>query len=106
MLFCLLYLSNDNVVLSDISIEKKMLRLALIILAKRQGPQWCQNHIVKNILQPMIEKKNVPNNVKEFCVSVIGPLMKPYPVDMKVHCEIAVNQLMGILDNNRKYINK
>ncbi|KAJ8729381.1 hypothetical protein PYW08_000962 [Mythimna loreyi] len=86
--------------LKDISIEKKMLRLALIILAKRQGPQWCQNNIIKNLLQPMIEKENVRNNVKEFCVSMIGPLMKPYPVDMKVHCEIAINQLMDILDRN------
>uniref|UniRef100_A0A2A4ITD6 Uncharacterized protein n=1 Tax=Heliothis virescens TaxID=7102 RepID=A0A2A4ITD6_HELVI len=86
--------------LKDIPIEKKMLRLALIILAKRHGPRWCQNNIIKNLLQPMIEKENVPNSVKVFCVSMIGPLMKPYPVDMKVHCEIAINQLTDILNNN------
>lgn len=81
-----------------------MLRMALIILAKRQGPQWCQNHIIKNLLIPLIEKKNVSNIVKEFCVSMIGPLMKPYPVDMKVHCEIAFNQLANIVENKREYI--
>ncbi|PZC82427.1 hypothetical protein B5X24_HaOG210468 [Helicoverpa armigera] len=86
--------------LKDIPIENKMLRLALIILAKRHGPRWCQNNIIKNLLQPMIEKENVPNSVKVFCVSMIGPLMKPYPVDMKVHCEIAINQLIDILNNN------
>ncbi|KAJ8726411.1 hypothetical protein PYW07_001109 [Mythimna separata] len=84
--------------LKDVPIEKKMLRLALIILAKRRGAQWCQNNIIKSLLQPMIEKENVRNNVKEFCISMIGPLMKPYPADMKVHCEIAINQLVDILD--------
>ncbi|XP_022821080.1 uncharacterized protein LOC111352699 [Spodoptera litura] len=86
--------------LKDTSIDKKTLRLALIILAKRHGPRWCQNNIIKNLLQPMIEKEGVSDNVKEFCVSMIGPLMKPYPVDMKIYCEIAMNQLTDILNNN------
>ncbi|XP_035446682.2 uncharacterized protein LOC118273692 [Spodoptera frugiperda] len=86
--------------LKDIPIDKKTLRLALIILAKRHGPRWCQNNIIKNLLQPMIEKEGVSDNVKEFCVSMIGPLMKPYPVDMKIYCEIAMNQLTDILKNN------
>lgn len=51
----------------------------------------------------MIEKEGVSDNVKEFCVSMIGPLMKPYPVDMKIYCEIAMNQLTDILKNNREY---
>ncbi|CAH0700550.1 unnamed protein product [Spodoptera exigua] len=89
--------------LKDVPIDKKTLRLALIILAKRHGPRWCQNNIIKNLLQPMIEKEGVSDNVKEFCVSMIGPLMKPYPVDMKIYCEIAMNQLTDILNNNRKY---
>lgn len=50
----------------------------------------------------MIEKEGVSDNVKEFCVSMIGPLMKPYPVDMKIYCEIAMNQLTDILKNNRE----
>ncbi|KAF9415614.1 hypothetical protein HW555_006822 [Spodoptera exigua] len=86
--------------LKDVPIDKKTLRLALIILAKRHGPRWCQNNIIKNLLQPMIEKEGVSDNVKEFCVSMIGPLMKPYPVDMKIYCEIAMNQLTDILNNN------
>lgn len=79
--------------------------MALIILAKRQGPRWCENHIIKNLLQPMIEKEDVPERVKLFCISLLGPLMKPYPVDMKVHCEIVINQLVDMLDNNREYQN-
>ncbi|CAH2066894.1 unnamed protein product, partial [Iphiclides podalirius] len=86
--------------LRDIPIEKKMLRSSLIILAKRRGPQWCQKHIIKNMLQPLIENENVSEKVKEFCVSILGPLLKPYPNDMKVHCEIVVNQLLEMLENN------
>ncbi|XP_068620972.1 repetitive organellar protein-like [Battus philenor] len=86
--------------LRDIPIEKKMLRMSLIILAKRRGPHWCQKHIVKNMLQPLIEKEQAPNRVKEFCISVLGPLLKPYPNDMKVHCEIVVNQLLEMLERD------
>lgn len=81
-----------------------MLRIALIILAKRQGPKWCQNQIIKNLLIPMIEQPNVPDNIKEFCVSMIGPLMKPYPADMNVNCEIVMHKLTDILNNERKYL--
>lgn len=79
-----------------------MLRLAFIILAKRQGPTWCQKNLIKNMLIPLIEQENVPLKTKKFCVSLLGPLLKPYPKDMKVHCEIAVNQLLDKLENNRK----
>ncbi|XP_050361957.1 uncharacterized protein LOC126781163 [Nymphalis io] len=84
--------------LRDIKVEKKMLRMALIILAKRQGPKWCQKNIVKNMLLPMIEKEDVPMMQKQFCVELLGPLLKPYPGDMKVHCEIVVNQLLDMLE--------
>ncbi|CAK1603062.1 unnamed protein product [Parnassius mnemosyne] len=86
--------------LRDVPIEKKMLRMSLIILAKRRGPQWCQKNLVKNMLQPLIEKEDVPDRIKEFSVSVLGPLLKPYPNDMKVHCEIIVNQLLDMLERN------
>lgn len=88
---------------SDIPIEKKMLRMSLIILAKRRGPQWCQKHIIKKMLQPLIENNNVPERIKEFCVSILGALLKPYPNDMKVHCEIVVNQLLEMLDRDGKF---
>ncbi|CAG4998844.1 unnamed protein product [Parnassius apollo] len=84
--------------LRDVPIEKKMLRMSLIILAKRRGPQWCQKNLVKNMLQPIIEKEDVPDRIREFSVSVLGPLLKPYPNDMKVHCEIIVNQLLDMLE--------
>ncbi|XP_075992387.1 uncharacterized protein LOC142987474 isoform X2 [Anticarsia gemmatalis] len=83
--------------LKDIPLQRKMLRLALIILAKRHGPRWTQKNIIKNLIQPLIEKETTPLVVREFCLSAIGCLMKPYPIDMKVHCEIAINQLMDIL---------
>ncbi|CAG9566818.1 unnamed protein product [Danaus chrysippus] len=86
--------------LREIPLEKKMLRLAFIILAKRQGPTWCQKNIIKNMLTPLIEQENVPLRTKKFCVSLLGPLLKPYPKDMKVHCEIVVNQLLDKLENN------
>ncbi|XP_032530056.2 uncharacterized protein LOC116779747 [Danaus plexippus] len=86
--------------LREIPLEKKMLRLAFIILAKRQGPTWCQKNLIKNMLIPLIEQENVPLKTKKFCVSLLGPLLKPYPKDMKVHCEIAVNQLLDKLENN------
>lgn len=81
-----------------------MLRLALIILAKRHGPRWCQNNIIKTILKPLIEKEDVPEKTKAFCISVLGALLKPYPVDMKVHCEITINELFDMLKGNRKYL--
>ncbi|CAH2104555.1 unnamed protein product [Euphydryas editha] len=92
--------SNSIKEIRDIKIEKKMLRMAFIILAKRQGPKWCQKNIIKNMLIPMIEKEDVPIRIKQFCVEMLGPLLKPYPMDMKVHCEIIVNQLLDMLDEN------
>ncbi|KAG6459323.1 hypothetical protein O3G_MSEX011316 [Manduca sexta] len=94
---------NSITSLKDIPSETKMLRLALIILAKRQGPRWCHNNIVKNVLQPIIEKQNNPDHIKAFCVSMFGPLLKPYPADMKVHCEIVMNQLFTMLQDDRKF---
>lgn len=88
---------------ADSPIERKMLRLALIILAKRHGPRWCQNNIIKSILKPLIEQENVPERTQAFCISVLGALLKPYPVDMKVHCEITINELLDILKYNRKF---
>lgn len=93
---------NQDNFFTDIKLEKKMLRMALIILAKRQGPKWCQKNIIKNMLMPMIEKEDTPIIIKQFCIEMLGPLMKPYPVDMKVHCEIIVNQLLNMLDENGK----
>lgn len=87
---------------ADSPIERKMLRLALIILAKRHGACWCQNNIIKKILKPLIDEANVPERTKAFCISVLGALLKPYPVDMKVHCEITINELLDMLKGNRK----
>lgn len=78
-----------------------MLRMALIILAKRQGPDWSQKNIIKKMLMPLIEMDNIPLQVKQFSIEMLGPLLKPYPVDMKVHCEIVVNNLLDMLDLNR-----
>lgn len=89
--------------LTDIEIEKKILRMALIILAKRLGAKWCLKNIIKNMLLPLIDNKAVSDVSKQFCVAILGPLLKPFPVDMKVHCEIMVNQLLDMLDQNRKY---
>ncbi|XP_026325072.1 uncharacterized protein LOC113234052 [Hyposmocoma kahamanoa] len=86
--------------LRDSPIERKMLRLALIILAKRHGPRWCQNNIIKTILKPLIEKENILERTKAFCISVLGALLKPYPADMKVHCEITINELLDMLKGN------
>lgn len=98
------YIFILNVIfLTGNSVQRKMLRIALIILAKRQGTKWCQNNIIKKLLQPIIEDDKMQDNVKEFCVSLLGPLMKPYPIDMKVHCEVVMNQLFNMLQNKRKY---
>ncbi|XP_041976374.1 uncharacterized protein LOC121731100 [Aricia agestis] len=86
--------------IKDVLIEKKILRTALIILAKRRGAVWCQKNIVKNMLLPIIEKEKCSDVSKQFAVSMLGPLVKPYPMDMKVHSEIIVNQLMDMLDQN------
>ncbi|XP_061707845.1 uncharacterized protein LOC133518229 [Cydia pomonella] len=86
--------------LRDISGEKKMVRMSLIIIAKRNGAQWCQKHIIKNMLLPIIEQASVPERIKQFCVALLGPLLKPFPMEMKVHCEIVMNQLFDILDSN------
>lgn len=79
-----------------------MLRLALLIISKRQGPKWCLKNIITGILQPMIEKNNTSGKVKLFCISMLGPLLKPFPNDMKVHCEVTVNKLMDMLDLPRE----
>lgn len=81
-----------------------MLRMALIILGKRKGPQWCNQNIIKGMLMPMIERNNVPMKTRQFCVQMLGPLLKPFPADMKVHFEIAANYLYEMLDQNRKYL--
>lgn len=75
----------------------------MIILAKRQGPKWCQTNILKRILLPLLDKEELPERVRDFCVSMLGPLMKPYPNEMKVHCEIVLNQLFELLELNCKY---
>lgn len=79
-----------------------MLRMAIIIFAKRHGTKWCQKNIINKILLPIIERENVPSRVKEFCLSMLGPLMKPYPADMKVHCEVVMNQLIDMFQQNSK----
>ncbi|KPI93753.1 hypothetical protein RR46_12918 [Papilio xuthus] len=93
---------NALLEIREIPVEKKMLRLAFIILAKRRGPHWAQKNLVKDMIQPLIDKTGVPDNVKAFCVSILGPMMKPYPNDMRVHCEVVVNQLIEMLDHNAK----
>ncbi|KAM3964829.1 uncharacterized protein ACR2FA_001225 [Aphomia sociella] len=90
---------NAIIDLRNNSAEKKILRMSLILLAKRQGPKWCQKNIITNMLQPIIEK-DAPERIKTFCVAMLGPLLKPYPVDMKVHCEIVMNQLLDMLKHN------
>lgn len=80
-----------------------MLRTALIILGKRHGPKWCHNNIIKNMLMPMIEREGVSMKIKQFCVQLLGALLKPFPADMKVHFEIAVNHLHDMLQQDREY---
>ncbi|XP_034829511.1 putative protein tag-278 [Maniola hyperantus] len=84
----------------DIPIEKKMLRTALIILGKRHGAQWCHKNIIKNILMPMIEREDISMKIKQFCVQLLGALLKPFPADMKVHFEIAINHLHDMLQQD------
>ncbi|XP_063376395.1 uncharacterized protein LOC134663815 [Cydia fagiglandana] len=91
---------NSILELRDISGEKKMIRMSLIIIGKRNGAQWCQKHIIKNILLPIIEQASVPERIKQFCVALLGPLLKPFPMEMKVNCEIVMNQLFDILERN------
>ncbi|CAH0748917.1 unnamed protein product [Diatraea saccharalis] len=86
-----------------IPMEIKLLRIALIIIAKRHGPKWCQKNIIRNLLIPMIESDDYPERVKIFCVSMLGPLLKTYPIDMRVHFEIVMNMLLDMLKRNRKY---
>ncbi|XP_038221070.1 uncharacterized protein LOC119838950 [Zerene cesonia] len=78
--------------------DRYMLRVALLIFAKRHGASWCQRNVINNMLLPMIEAENTVERVKIFCIKMLGPLLKPYPPDMKVHCEIIVNQLLDMLD--------
>ncbi|XP_063617550.1 uncharacterized protein LOC134790622 [Cydia splendana] len=91
---------NSILELRDISGEKKMIRMSLIIIGKRNGAQWCQKHIIKNMLLPIIEQASVPERIKQFCVALLGPLLKPFPMEMKVNCEIVMNQLFDILERN------
>ncbi|XP_037877834.1 uncharacterized protein LOC101744334 isoform X1 [Bombyx mori] len=93
-------LKSSIMEIRTLSIEKKMLRMAIIIFAKRHGTKWCQKNIINKILLPIIERENVPSRVKEFCLSMLGPLMKPYPADMKVHCEVVMNQLIDMFQQN------
>ncbi|XP_047515902.1 uncharacterized protein LOC125056686 isoform X2 [Pieris napi] len=78
--------------------ERNMLRMAIIIFAKRQGVKWCQKHIINNLLLSTIENENSPERVKVFCIKVLGPLFKAYPINMKVHCEIMTNRLLDMLE--------
>lgn len=80
----------------------KLLRIALIVIAKRYGPRWCQKNIVQNLLLPILEKEG-RERVRIFCISMLGPLLKPYPSDMKVHCEILFNMLQDMLKENCKH---
>lgn len=80
-----------------------MLRLALIILCKRHGAKWCHTNIIRNMLLPIIDKQHVPDRTKQFCVQMLGPLLKPFPADKKAHCEIVINQLLQMLQQNREF---
>ncbi|XP_052747048.1 uncharacterized protein LOC112051092 [Bicyclus anynana] len=81
----------------DIPLEKKMLRMALILLGKRHGPKWCHKNIVKNMLMPLIESDKTPLKTKLFCVQTLGALLKPFPADMKVDLEISINYMLDML---------
>ncbi|GBP60901.1 hypothetical protein EVAR_48705_1 [Eumeta japonica] len=84
--------------LREIPIEKKMLRTSLILIAKRNGVEWCQKNIVKKLLLPIIENETASKTVRAFCVSLLGAVMRPYPKHMRLHCEIVVNQLFVMLE--------
>ncbi|CAH0404865.1 unnamed protein product [Chilo suppressalis] len=83
-----------------IPVEMKLLRISLIVIAKRHGPKWCQKNIIKSLLLPIIESDIHPERVKVFCVSILGPLIKPYPAEMRVHIEIVMNKLLDMLNLN------
>ncbi|XP_022124533.2 uncharacterized protein LOC110999665 isoform X2 [Pieris rapae] len=90
--------SNAIKTIRDDPAERNMLRMAIIIFAKRQGVKWCQRHIINNLLLPTVENENSPQRVKVFCIKLLGPLFKAYPVNMKVHCEIMTNRLLDMLE--------
>lgn len=91
------YLQNCFVELKDNTFEEKTLKMCLLILAKRHGTQWCEKNIVNGILLPFIEDVSTPDHVRAFCVSVLGALMRPYPVDMKLYVDMAINKLSIML---------
>ncbi|CAH2243998.1 jg18519 [Pararge aegeria aegeria] len=84
----------------DIPIQKKMLRISLLLLGKRHGAKWCLKNIINNMLMPIIESEDTPMKRKMFCVQMLGALLKPFPADMKLHLEIIVSQLHDILQQN------
>ncbi|CAH4005127.1 unnamed protein product [Pieris brassicae] len=90
--------SNAIKTIRDDPAERNMLRMAIIIFAKRQGVKWCQRHIINNLLLPNVENENNTERVKVFCIKVLGPLFKAYPINMKVHCEIMTNRLLDMLE--------
>lgn len=51
----------------------------------------------------MIEREDISMKIKQFCVQLLGALLKPFPADMKVHFEIAINHLHDMLQQDREY---
>ncbi|KAJ2953683.1 hypothetical protein O0L34_g1300 [Tuta absoluta] len=87
----ILELEKDNA-------DEDALKLALLILAKRNGVKWCQSRLVQGTLQPLVADRGLPETPKAFCISMLGALYKPYPDNMKVRCEITINQLVEMLE--------
>ncbi|CAK1549978.1 unnamed protein product [Leptosia nina] len=93
-------ISDSIKTIKDEPAEMNMLRIAMILFAKRQGVKWCQKNFINNLLLPIIENENSSKETKIFCIKLLGPLLKPYPSDMKVHSEIVLNKLLNMVDND------
>ncbi|KAL4708143.1 hypothetical protein ACJJTC_009922 [Scirpophaga incertulas] len=81
-----------------IPLERKLLRMALIVVAKRHGPEWCNKNLINKLLIPIIENESNVEHLRNFCIMMLGPLMKPFPENMKVHSEIVINKLVQMLN--------
>lgn len=89
----------------DQKVDKDMLELSFLIVAKRRGTKWSHKNIVHKILLPMIKGEiEVSYTAKRFCITTIGCIMKPYNNDMTVHTEEVVNLLINMFkEESRKY---
>ncbi|XP_063838662.1 uncharacterized protein LOC135087799 [Ostrinia nubilalis] len=84
-----------------IPLEKKLLRLAVLLIAKRNGPRWCQRNMITGILMTILKSDKVSERAKIFCASILGPLLKPYrDENMRSNCEVVINYLLDMLKHN------